>query len=335
MKQELLEVFSFELHLPTQDPFLFCAHHLDFYPKGDGNLKPSVSLAGRNLGNDFIPKDGWRMYHGLAVPGFPVHPHRGFETITIVEKGFVDHSDSYGGKARYGEGDVQWMTAGRGIQHAEMFPLLNVDKPNTLELFQIWLNLPANNKLVVPEFKVHDASKIPKLEILDSQNKRVNVKLITGHFAGYTVNLANSDSWANLPDNEVLILLITLEPCAQFFIYENDNFVTRSLYFYEGETCQINSHKITKGQGAFLDYKSPIQIVNGNQMGKILFLQGKPIQEPIVNYGPFVMNTKEEIIQAISDYQNQKFGKWNFPSLEPTHGTKGKFVEYPKKRRQR
>ncbi len=126
----------------TRDPFLFCVYHADAYPEGDGAYAPAASLAGRNLGSDFQIKDGWRMYHGRTIPGFPVHPHRGFETVTVVRKGIVDHSDSLGGAGRYGHGDVQWMTAGKGIQHAEMFPLVNQDSPNPLELFQIWLNLP-------------------------------------------------------------------------------------------------------------------------------------------------------------------------------------------------
>ena len=134
----------------TLDPFLFCVHHEDFFPKGNDSLGPALSLAGRNIGQDFVTKDGWRMYHGEKVPGFPGHPHRGFETITVVRKGLVDHADSAGGLGRYGNGDVQWMTAGKGLLHSEMFPLLNRDSENPMELFQIWLNLPKKSKMVDP-----------------------------------------------------------------------------------------------------------------------------------------------------------------------------------------
>ena len=88
------------------------------------------------------------MCHGERVPGFPQHPHRGFETVTVARKGLIDHSDSLGAKARFGEGDVQWMTAGRGIVHSEMFPLLQRNAPNPTEFFQIWLNLHAKGKIV-------------------------------------------------------------------------------------------------------------------------------------------------------------------------------------------
>src|SRR5213594_744077 len=117
----------------TADPFLFCVHHQDHYPAGNAEMGPAASLDGHALGEDFAPSSEWRMYHGGVVPGFPQHPHRGFETVTIMRHGYIDHSDSLGATARFGPGDVQWLTAGRGIVHAEMFPLLNREGPNPLE----------------------------------------------------------------------------------------------------------------------------------------------------------------------------------------------------------
>src|SRR5580658_7852986 len=139
MREIILATAPLGMPWPTPDPFLFCVHHDDHYPAGNGSFGPAASLVGRQLGSDFAGVDGWRMYHGRTVPGFPQHPHRGFETVTIVRSGLIDHSDSLGATARFGHGDVQWLTAGKGISHCEMFPLVNTSEPNPAELFQIWL----------------------------------------------------------------------------------------------------------------------------------------------------------------------------------------------------
>ena len=124
------------------------------------------------------------MYHGEAVPGFPAHPHRGFETVTIVRKGLIDHSDSLGAAARFGQGDVQWLTAGQGIVHAEMFPLLNEDRPNPVELFQIWLNLPARSKMAAPHFRMFWANQVPRLQVRDDAGRATDVAVIAGRLGG-------------------------------------------------------------------------------------------------------------------------------------------------------
>ena len=148
---------------PTIDPFLFCAHHDDAYPAGTDALGPDAELTGREIGADFAGVDGWNMYHGQVVPGFPQHPHRGFETVTYVRRGFIDHADSLGAAARFGRGDVQWLTAGKGVVHSEMFPLLDSEGPNDLELFQIWLNLPADDKMAEPYFTMLWHDDIPQV----------------------------------------------------------------------------------------------------------------------------------------------------------------------------
>jgi quercetin 2,3-dioxygenase len=152
----------------TADPFLFCVHHDDQYPAGNDHMGPEASLDGRNIGQDFEGKDGWRMYHGEQVPGFPGHPHRGFETVTLVRNGLIDHSDSLGATARFGHGDVQWLTAGAGIVHSEMFPLVKKGEPNPTELFQIWLNLPAEDKHAPPHFSMLWSQDIPRLTFTDA-----------------------------------------------------------------------------------------------------------------------------------------------------------------------
>ncbi|MBT5191799.1 MAG: pirin family protein, partial [Rhodospirillaceae bacterium] len=99
----LLDIMPLGTHWPTLDPFLFCAYHNDAYPPGDEHMAPAASLAGRAIGQDFSGQDGWSMYHGDSIPGFPQHPHRGFETVTVARRGFIDHADSMGACARFGE----------------------------------------------------------------------------------------------------------------------------------------------------------------------------------------------------------------------------------------
>ena len=164
----------------TSDPFLFCMYHNDAYPAGNERLGPAASLAGRQIGQDFEGKDGWRMYHGSVVPGFPQHPHRGFETVTIMRHGFIDHSDSLGATARFGPGDVQWLTAGRGIVHSEMFPLLHQDGPNPLELFQIWLNLPSADKFVEPHFAMLWDRNVPRHTAHDEAGRPTEITVVAG-----------------------------------------------------------------------------------------------------------------------------------------------------------
>src|SRR5215218_9825354 len=164
----------------TPSPFLFCVHHDDQFPPGNEHFGPAASLEGRDLGQDFEGKDGWRMYHGETIPGFPHHPHRGFETVTIVREGLLDHADSLGAAARFGGGDVQWLTAGKGILHSEMFPLLKRDEPNPAELFQIWLNLPRKNKLVEPYFSMLWSERIPRQTFRDEGGGTTEVVVVAG-----------------------------------------------------------------------------------------------------------------------------------------------------------
>src|SRR4051812_32165536 len=184
MDDPVLEVAPLGFQWATVDPFLFCVHHVDDYPAGNEALGPDASLAGREIGSDFAGVDGWRMYHGEEVPGFPQHPHRGFETVTIVRRGLVDHSDSLGAVARFGRGDVQWLTAGGGIVHAEMFPLVERDRPNPLELFQIWLNLPGEDKMVAPHFAMLWDHDIPRRRFTDGAGCATEVTIVAGSLAG-------------------------------------------------------------------------------------------------------------------------------------------------------
>ena len=232
MNNKIINIQPLGFMWPVKDPFLFCAHHLDQYPAGNEEMGPAASLAGRNLGQDFSIKDGWRMYHGETVPGFPAHPHRGFETVTIVMQGLVDHSDSWGQAGRYGNGDVQWMTAGAGLQHCEMFPLLNRESENPAELFQVWLNLPKAKKFAPPHFKMLWNEDIPVHKITDANGKSIDIHVIAGKIGNTTPPLPAPDSWAADPDNEVAFWTISMEAGAKWIVPAATGKVYRSFYFY-------------------------------------------------------------------------------------------------------
>ncbi len=313
----------------TKNPFLFCVHHEDFFPKGNSDLGPDRShFKGRNIGQDFEPKDGWRMYHGERVPGFPHHPHRGFETVTVVQKGYVDHSDSLGASGRYGMGDTQWMTAGKGVQHSEMFPLLNRGNDNTMELFQIWLNLPAAKKFSEPFFKMLWSEKIPKYSHMDSKGKKTHVELIAGGLGSYEPISPPPDSWAADPENYVAVWILEMEPESIFEIPAIEAGISRTVYFFHGNSIFINDTEIPFYHSADLVSDTDAEIRNGKEKSRILLLQGRPINEPIVHYGPFVMNTKKEIQEAYDDYLRTEFGGWPWNSPEPVHGNTERFAKY-------
>ncbi len=314
----------------THDPFLFCAHHNDKYPAGNDQLGPVASLAGRNMGSDFSGKDGWSMYHGETVPGFPGHPHIGFETVTIVLNGFVDHSDGYGSAGRYGAGDVQWMTAGAGLQHSEMFPLLNKDEPNPTELFQIWLNLPRTKKKAKPFYKMLWAEDIPVLKASDANGKATEVTVISGQVQDVHAPAPTEDSWASDEQNEVGIWLVKMAPGAEWTIPAASSGINRSLYFYSGTSLTVDGESVPAKYSADLDADAAIPVVNGDAEAYFLILQGKPINEPVVQQGPFVANSALEIQQAFAEYRRTQFGGWPWPTYEQAHGPeKKRFAKYP------
>jgi redox-sensitive bicupin YhaK (pirin superfamily) len=239
----------------TIDPFLFCVYHDDAYPAGNAQFGPRASLAGRDLGQDFAGKDGWRMYHGTTVPGFPSHPHRGFETVTIVRKGLIDHSDSLGATARFGGGDVQWLTAGR---------LASVTPP-----------------LAPPP-----------------------------------------DSWAAQPESDLAIWTINMEPGARWLLPAAVGEGTRrTLYFFKGESVRVDTEPLSRHAAIELRAGHALELINvGVSAAEFLLLQGRPIGEPVAQHGPFVMNTREELQQAYTDYQRTGFGGWPWPDNAPVHG---------------
>ena len=329
MAHAVLEIGPLGFPWQTADPFLFCVHHNDAYPLGNEQLGPAASLAGRSLGQDFGGKDGWSMYHGEVVPGFPQHPHRGFETVTIVRRGYIDHSDSLGATARFGAGDTQWLTAGGGIVHSEMFPLLQRDQPNPVELFQIWLNLPGQDKLVEPHFAMLWDKDIPRCSFLDDLGRETLVTVIAGRLGDANPPLPPPRSWASRADADVAIWSLRLAPGATFTLPPTMTSTVRTLYFFSGTALSVAGERLVSHAAARVQSDVPVTLQNGSAESEILLLQGRPIGEPVAQHGPFVMNTREEIMRAVSDYQRTRFGGWPWPSDDPVHAREeGRFAKH-------
>lgn len=324
----ILDIQPLGFQWRTEDPFLFCAFHEDFFPQGNAELGPAASLAGRNIGMDFEIRDGWRMYHGDRVPGFPGHPHRGFETITIVQKGLVDHADSLGAAGRYGNGDVQWMTAGRGVQHSEMFPLLHQDRENPLLLFQLWLNLPAKNKLVDPHFAMFWAEQLPVVREQDEEGRQIRLELTAGTYRGTQALPPPPASWAADPANEVAVWVIDLAPEAQWRLPAAAAGLNRNLYFFSGRSAKIGGHTIAARHSVKLQSDQEVLVHNSELPARLLLLQGRPINEPVAHHGPFVMNNRAELQQAFTDYQKDQFGGWPWPRADQVHGQRKRFARF-------
>lgn len=331
----IIEAFHIGMQWRTFGPFLFCAHHDDDYPEGNEDMSPRASLTGRQIGSDFAPNLPWRMYHGDKVPGFPAHPHRGFETVTIVRDGFVDHSDSLGAAARFGNGDVQWLTAGAGIVHSEMFPLVNSDKGNRTELFQIWLNLPKKSKMAPAHFKMMWGNTLPKSTFVDKAGNKTLAVHVSGPalFKGTELEgekvVPPPHSWANDDENDVRIVTLKMEPNAHVELPALEKGISRALYHFVGGGVVLNDVAVPVKTGMRLDETAHLVLVNGPEPSELLLLEGKPIDEPVVQHGPFVMNTEAEIHQTMRDYQRTQFGGWPWPSAAPAHPrTQGRFARH-------
>ena len=226
------------------------------------------------------------------------HPHIGLSTLTFLFEGNIMHRDTLGTEVEIKSGAVNWMTAGKGVQHSEMFPLVYEDKENPMELFQIWLNLPSKSKNVEPHFKMMWGEKIPKITYKDLQNRETKIEVIVGNLPNTKANTPPPNSWAANPQNEVAVWNIKLQSNAEFVLPKASKGINRTLYFYEGDEILIDNVTVNRYHSVEVLSHVDLKINNKNHPSSILVLQGKPINEPVIQYGPFVMNTKEEIHQA-------------------------------------
>jgi hypothetical protein len=259
------------------------------------------------------------MYHGEVVPGFPRHPHRGFETITLARHGLIDHSDSMGAAARFGHGDVQWMTAGTGIVHSEMFPLVHPDKGNHTELFQVWLNLPAEDKHVDPYFAMLWGQTVPRHTFVDASGQAVEVVTVAGGLDGGALPAPPPNSWASRKEAHVAVWTLKLAAGAKWTVPAAEPGLNRALYFFSGRSMRIAGRMLASGVTLRVRSDAAVELENGPDEAELLMLQGRPIGEPVAQHGPFVMNTQAEIYEAFADYRRTQFGGWPWPVNDPVH----------------
>ncbi len=261
-------MFSYDTGYPSLDPFLL----LDY--AGPAHFEP-----------------------GKQPRGVGEHPHRGFETVTIVYTGEVEHRDSSGGGGVIGPGDVQWMTAGSGIVHEEFHSQQFTQKGGELEMVQLWVNLPARDKMTAARYQALMNEDIPVIELPDEAGR---VRLIAGHFQGHT---GAAETFSPI---DVWDLRLNANKSGQLNVPEGHSLLIVAL---DGDV-RINGKKdLRAAQMAVLSTAGKNFSISTDSNAKLLVLSGRPLDEPVVGYGPFVMNSPEQIREAINDFQSGRFGR--------------------------
>ena len=280
----------------------------------------TTSAPGRHWVGDGFPVHGMFGYSGPDVPtrspfllldyaapthfeptthrrGVGQHPHRGFETVTIVYDGEVEHRDSTGQGGVIGKGDVQWMTAGSGILHEEFHSTDYAGRGGPFEMVQLWVNLPKKDKMTAPGYQGIVDAQIPEVALPDGAG---TLRVIAGDYAG-NVGPASTFSPMNVWD-------VRLAGGKSISLPQPEGW-TAMLVVLAG-TVMLNGETVLREkQMATLSTEGRHVVIEANGDAKLLLLAGEPIDEPVVGYGPFVMNSQQEIIQAIADFNSGKFGR--------------------------
>jgi hypothetical protein len=214
---------------------------------------------------------------------------------------------------------VQWLTAGKGIVHCEMFPLVNRDADNPVELFQLWLNLPRANKMVEPHFSMLWKPRIPIVERRDDRGRPSRITVVAGAFEDVQPPPPPPKSWASVPGSDVAIWSIELSADATLSLPPASAGTNRTVYVFRGAPVRVEGTEVPKGVGVAVKADEPLLLEGGAGGSEVLVLQGRPIKEPVAQYGPFVMNSQHEILEAFADYRRTEFGGWPFDRDDPVH----------------
>ncbi|WP_417861162.1 pirin family protein [Winogradskyella sediminis] len=268
---------------------------------GDGfrvhNFIPGTSTMQRM--DPFIMLDYNSKYHFPATDkpkGVGVHPHRGFETVTIAYKGRVEHNDSAGGGGVIGEGDVQWMTAASGVLHKEFHETEWSKTGGEFQMVQLWVNLPAKDKMSAPKYQAIFNSEITKITLPDHAGV---VEVIAGDYKGH--------NGAASTFSPIHMYNVKLKKGAKTTLAFPSNYTT-ALLMVEGDTIVNDTTKVPQDHFVMFSNDGESFTVEAINDAVILVLSGEPINEPIAAHGPFVMNTQEELVEAFQDFNTGKFG---------------------------
>ena len=260
-------IFSYSELAQEMSPFLL----MDY--AGPANFEPSTTRA-RGVGS---------------------HPHRGFETVTIVYEGGVSHRDSSGGGGTIGPGDVQWMTAGAGLVHEEFHSADYARRGGAFEMIQLWVNLPARDKMSAPGYQGITDAQIPRVALPEDAG---TARIIAGHFEEID-GAARTFTPMNVWDMRL--------KAGRSVSIEVPEGHTSALFVLHGR-LRIDAHEVRPAELAVLERAGTRFGFDVLEDSVVLLLGGEPIDEPVVGHGPFVMNSREEIVQAIQDFNSGKFG---------------------------
>jgi len=308
------KIVDINIHWSGDDPFTFVSHHHDKYPHGNAQMAPPLDLiAGRNLGRDYQERFGFRMYHGRVVPGFPMHAHWGYETVTIAEKGFVDHFDTEKNYGRYGNGDVQWTFASSRYEHNEMYPLIDQENDNPVHITQIMINLPLDRKNTGNAVNNIWSENIP---VFTDGEKEIT--LYCGTYGGRSLYSPNPDSWAK-EENSVRIMKAVLQPGASFSLDALPGGVDRNVYFVSGKDAVMDGTRIKPNLRFKTVRETSINIVNGEEKSEFWILEGRPIGEKQAAFGPVILKDLDEVRSSMYEIRVNEFKEWPWGVMDVTN----------------
>ena len=320
-----VRVTAIDMHWDTEDPFLFASHHEDDYPKGNRQQAPPLSeIGGRNLGRDYEKRLGFRMYHGKVVPGFPMHAHWGYETLTLAEKGLVDHFDNMGICGRFGKGDAQWVCASSRYSHNEMYPLADQEGRNPNDITQIFINLPISMKN-----RENAVSTVWKDNIPIVEGNGWRVQVLCGTFGDADVRSPSPESWAD-GSHGVRVLRIEMEPGSEMTLPAAAHGAGRNLYVISGDGMTVLSTDVQCSFRAKILDEGEIPLKNGPGHTVAWLLEGIPIGEKMAMFGPVCLETLKEVRAGLDEVRKNEYSEWPWTYVDQAQplGT-GRFIRYP------